>query len=300
MKSLLAGLSLTVLGTTALGTTGVHAGDFPNRPSALPGSEPASVVAIAMTGAGLRLRTPGPGTTGRPPLIRVKSPPECNAQKYHGPGAVITYDPDKFEYTPEYLKYGRGNRQSRAGAIEEAERRFAELVTPKVLELLRLANRVRRSRGLSEMKLEPRLMLAAKRHNIDIARHALMQHTGTDCSQLKDRVWDAGYTWTKIAENLAGGNETASATMGQWTSSKRHLEQMTIPAMTEAGIAYDYNPHPPRGGIPIKHFWTLILARPDPWRDHRKGRAGEDFNDHLKEKAPKKSRKGQTSAQKKS
>jgi len=76
---------------------------------------------------------------------------------------------------------------------------------------------------------------------------------------------------------------------------------MTIPAMTEAGIAYDYNPHPPRGGIPIKHFWTLILARPDPWRDRRGMSAGdEDFNDHLKEKAPKKSGKGRTSAQKKS
>lgn len=296
MKSLLAGLSLIVLGTTGVQAATVRAG-----PAVLPDAAHAGPVQVALTGALAVPRSvlPAPrALPGEPTLIRVRSRPECNAKKYHGPGAVITYDPDKFDYTPEYLKYGRGNRQSRAAAIKEAERRFPELVTPKVLEMLRLVNKVRRSRGLSEMKLEPRLMLAAKRHNIDIARHALMQHTGTDCSQLKDRVWDAGYTWTKIAENLAGGNETATATLGQWTGSKRHLEQMTIPAMTEAGIAYDYNPHPPRNGIPIKHFWTLILARPDPWRDRRKG--NEDFNDHLKEDAPKKSPKGHTSAQKKS
>ncbi len=296
MKSLIAGFSLIVLGAT-----GVHAGGPLDRLPPLPKGAASAPMLVALTGAIPKPRVLPWATTGGNFLVRVKSKPECNAQKYHGPGAVITYDPDKFEYTPEYLKVGRGNRQSRAAAIAEAEQRFADLVTPKVLEMLRLANEVRRKHGLSEMRLEPRLTLAAKRHNIDIARHALMQHTGTDCSQLKDRVWDAGYTWTKIAENLAGGNETAAATMGQWTSSKRHLEQMTIPAMTEAGIAYDYNPHPPRGGIPIKHFWTLILARPDPWRDRRDGRTGDSgFNDHLKEKAPKKSRKGQTSVGKKS
>ena len=114
------------------------------------------------------------------------------------------------------------------------------------------------------MKLEPRLMVAAKRHNLDIARHALMQHTGTDCSQLGDRVWDEGYTWRRIAENLAGGRATAEATMQQWTGSARHLMQMTLTGMTEAGIAYDYNPNPPRHGIPIKHFWTLIMAGARP------------------------------------
>ena len=194
--------------------------------------------------------------------------PECKAWKYHGADRVERpYDPGKYIYTEEYKR--NPNRPSRPEAARIAEQRFASMVNDKVLRMLELVNRVRARRGHTTMKLEPRLMMAAKRHNLDIARYALMQHTGTDCSQLGDRVWDSGYTWTKIAENLAGGNEAAITTLGQWTHSSRHLMQMTLPGMTEAGIAYDYNPNPPRSGIPIKHFWTLILARPDPWRDQR-------------------------------
>ena len=191
---------------------------------------------------------------------------ECKAWKYHGADQIPRpYDPDRFVYTEEYKRDpGRPGREEAARLADAA---FPTLIDVKVLRMLHLINRIRERRGHSTMKLEPRLMVAAKRHNLDIARHALMQHTGTDCSQLGDRVWDEGYTWRRIAENLAGGRATAEATMQQWTGSARHLMQMTLTGMTEAGIAYDYNPNPPRHGIPIKHFWTLIMARPDPWRD---------------------------------
>ena len=185
----------------------------------------------------------------------------CKAWKYHGADQIPRpYDPDRYVYTEEYK---RGpDRPGREEAARLADEAFPQLVDAKVLRMLYLINRVRSRRGHTTMKLETRLMVAAKRHNLDIARHALMQHTGTDCSQLGDRVWDEGYTWRRVAENLAGGRATAEATMQQWTGSTRHLMQMT-----EVGIAYDYNPNPPHRGIPIKHFWTLIMAEPDPWRD---------------------------------
>ena len=194
--------------------------------------------------------------------------PECKAWKYHGADQIPRpYDPDVYAYTEEYKR--DPVRPGREETARFADARFPRLIGDKVLRMLYLINRVRARRGHTTMKLEPRLMLAAKRHNLDIAHHALMQHTGTDCSQLGDRVWDTGYTWTRIAENLAGGRPTAAATMRQWTGSTRHLMQMTLTGMTEVGIAYDHNPNPPRFAIPIKHFWTLIMARPDPWRDHR-------------------------------
>lgn len=191
---------------------------------------------------------------------------ECKAWKYHGADRIPRpYDPDLFVYTEEYKR--SPDRPGREEAARLADEAFPQLIDAKVLRMLHLINRVRARRGHSTMKLEPRLMAAAKRHNLDIARHALMQHTGTDCSQLGDRVWDEGYTWRRIAENLAGGRATAEATMQQWTGSAVHLMQMTLTGMTEVGIAHDYNPNPPSHGIPIKHFWTLIMAHPDPWRD---------------------------------
>jgi len=213
-------------------------------------------------------RTRGKKRARRQASRRGGRQPECKSWKYHGADrAERPYNPEQYIYTEEYKR--NPGRPSRAEAARIAEERFPQMVNDKVLRMLELVNKVRTRRGHTTMKLEPRLMVAAKRHNLDIARYALMQHTGTDCSQLADRVWDAGYTWTKIAENLAGGNLSAVTTMRQWTGSSRHLMQMTLPGMTEAGIAYDYNPNPPRSGIPIKHFWTLILARPDPWRDRR-------------------------------
>jgi uncharacterized protein YkwD len=279
MKSLILSVSLILLATAGARADGRFA--LP----ALPGADDAGFTLAALPGfarAALPTTRALPGRRGPGRIVLVRGHPECHGRKYHRPGYVDNYDPDHFQYTPEYLKYGRAKQPSRREAIAIAEKRFPELVTPKVVEMLRLVNNLRRSRGLTQMRMEPRLMLAAKRENVDIARYALMQHTGTDCSQLKDRVWDAGYTWTKIAENLAGGNATATATLGQWTSSKRHLFQLTLPGMTEAGLAYDYNPHPPRDGIPIKHFWTLILARPDPWRDRRG--LGDRFDDKLLQK----------------
>ncbi len=191
---------------------------------------------------------------------------ECKAWKYHGADQIPRpYDPDRFVYTEEYKR--APDRPGREEAARRADAAFPQLIDARVLRMLHLINRVRERRGHTAMKLEPRLMVAAKRHNLDIARHALMQHTGTDCSQLVDRVWDEGYTWRRIAENLAGGRATAEATMQQWTGSAVHLMQMTLTGMTEVGIAYDHNPNPPRHGVPIKHFWTLIMAEPDPWRD---------------------------------
>jgi uncharacterized protein YkwD len=296
MKKPLAGILLIAVGATA-----AHADSLLTLRT-VPRSNDGGYQLAAMTGLAYKGLPPLqalPRPDGRRALVLVRGHPECHGRKYHTADWVDSYDPDKFTYTPEYVKYGKAKQPSRKEAAKIAEQRFAELVTPKVVEMLRLVNKLRRSRGLTEMKMDPRLMLAAKRHNINIAQHALMQHTGTDCSQLKDRVWDSGYTWTKIAENLAGGNETATATLGQWTSSKRHLMQLTLPAMTEAGLAYDYNPHPPRNGIPIKHFWTLILARPDPWRDHRDSK--DSFNDHLNDAPTKKgSPKGNTNSAKKS
>lgn len=202
-------------------------------------------------------------------IIPVASPAKCAAHKYHGPTMIdFPYDPEKYVYTPEYER--DSSRPGRAESARIAEKKFPSLVTPKVLEMLRLANEARTSRGHTAMKLEPRLTAAAKRHNIDIATHGLMQHTATDCSQLRDRVWDEGYTWTAIAENLAGSKDTALKTMAQWLGSKRHLEQMTLAGMTDVGIAYDFNPTGPRKGLPLKHYWTLILGRPDPWRDMRR------------------------------
>ncbi len=202
------------------------------------------------------------GQAGRPGRDRL----ECKAWKYHGADRIPRpYDPDRFVYTEEYKR--APDRPGREEAARRADAAFPQLIDAKVLRMLHLINRVRERRGHTAMKLEPRLMVAAKRHNLDIARHALMQHTGTDCSQLVDRVWDEGYTWRRIAENLAGGRATAEATMQQWTGSAVHLMQMTLTGMTEVGIAYDHNPNPPRHGVPIKHFWTLIMAEPDPWRD---------------------------------
>lgn len=156
-----------------------------------------------------------------------------------------------------------GTRASEDSAVGTGGEPPPVTASPEVLELLDRINAFRAARGLSTLQLEPRLMRAAERHSLDMAAHSFLRHVGSDGSEMEDRVRDAGYDYFKVAENLAGGNASAARTMRQWTGSRVHAEQMSITFATDAGIAYVRGP---RG---LRHYWTLILAQPDIWRDPR-------------------------------
>jgi uncharacterized protein YkwD len=73
-----------------------------------------------------------------------------------------------------------------------------------------------------------------------------------------ERAWDrmshAGYDWQTAGENLAAGNATAEATMGQWLDSDGHCANLMNPNFTDLGVGYV--PGGPYGTLWVQNFAT--------------------------------------------
>lgn len=103
----------------------------------------------------------------------------------------------------------------------------------------------------------PALAGAASRHSTDMATRNFFSHTGSDGSDVGTRVSAAGYGWTSVAENIAGGPATVAQVMNGWLSSPGHCANLMGAGFQEVGVACVA-----RVGSAYTQYWTLVLARP--------------------------------------
>ena len=89
---------------------------------------------------------------------------------------------------------------------------------------------------------------AAQRHADDLAKYNIFSHTGSDRSEVKDRVSDTGYDWTTVGENIAKGYHDIEAVVMGWKSSEGHCKNMMNGSFKEVGTAQN-------GAI-----WVQVLA----------------------------------------
>lgn len=94
-----------------------------------------------------------------------------------------------------------------------------------------------------------RLADAAQVHANDMARADFFSHTGSDASQVGDRVTRAGYGWCLVAENIAKGHRSLTEVMSAWAASPGHLQNMLRPGVTEFAVV--------EGPDAI---WVMVLA----------------------------------------
>ncbi|MEM9754704.1 MAG: CAP domain-containing protein [Pseudomonadota bacterium] len=96
----------------------------------------------------------------------------------------------------------------------------------------------------------PALQAAAQVHADDIARRGGLSHTGSDGSQVWDRVSRAGYVHCFVAENIARGQPDVPSVIRAWIGSPGHYRNMVNPAAVHFGFARSSD------------VWVLVLARP--------------------------------------
>ena len=101
------------------------------------------------------------------------------------------------------------------------------------------------------------LARAAQLHSSDMARHNFLSHTGSDGSDVGQRAENAGYDYRRIAENIAGGQKTASEVVNAWLESSGHCANIMNPALMEIGAACVQDDR-----TEYTTYWTLILASP--------------------------------------
>jgi uncharacterized protein YkwD len=100
--------------------------------------------------------------------------------------------------------------------------------------LLQAINTARASQGLAPLKLEPHLVLAARRYSRVLARTSQLSHTalGRDVGQ---RLAAAGYRGQAFGEDLAVGM-TAEQTVAAWLASPLHRQVLLSPQFRRVGL----------------------------------------------------------------
>lgn len=100
------------------------------------------------------------------------------------------------------------------------------------------------------VKLNAKLMAAAKAHSDDMQRRNQMTHYGKNGESPTQRLAKVGYQWRIWAENVAMGQPNEESVVKAWMESPGHCANIMNPQATEIGVA--------RTG----QYWTILLAAP--------------------------------------
>jgi uncharacterized protein YkwD len=99
-----------------------------------------------------------------------------------------------------------------------------------------LVNQEREKAGCDAVTVDNRLTAAAEDHSQDQADMGKMTHTGSDGSTVGKRVTRAGYTWSKVGENVASGTTSPERAMQLWMNSSAHRDNILNCAFGHIGV----------------------------------------------------------------
>lgn len=120
-------------------------------------------------------------------------------------------------------------------------------------EVLSRINAERRAKGLATLRASARLSRVAQAHACDNAPRRSISHTGSDGSDLGQRLRREGYQFATAAENTGLGFDSPTRAMALWMASSGHRSNILNPSVTELGVGMADGPRP---------AWVLVMARP--------------------------------------
>jgi uncharacterized protein YkwD len=136
-------------------------------------------------------------------------------------------------------------------------------VAARVLELVNAARDQGRDCGrerfqpVPPLKLSPQLTTAASGHASDMARNAVLAHTGSDGSTTDQRIARTGYAFGVSGENVAAGQKNVESVVAAWLATPGHCATLMGPQYKEMGVAFAIAP-PDEKNLSI--YWTQVLA----------------------------------------
>jgi uncharacterized protein YkwD len=118
-------------------------------------------------------------------------------------------------------------------------------------EVLRLVNVERAGSGCGPVTADAILAQVARAHSKDMAVNKFFDHNSQDGRSPFDRMRAAGYSFSTAAENIAAGQQTASAVMESWMNSPGHRKNILNCALKELGVGMWK-----QSGSPYGIYWT--------------------------------------------
>jgi len=101
------------------------------------------------------------------------------------------------------------------------------------------------------------LEISSRGHSEDMASNNFHDHTGSDGLRVHHRVTNAGYSWWRVGENIAGGQASIAEVMEDWIESEGHCNNIMNPGYTEVGAALAINKN-----AYYHIYWTQNFAQP--------------------------------------
>lgn len=103
----------------------------------------------------------------------------------------------------------------------------------------------------SPLRVEPRLVDAARAHGADMAARAYFAHESQDGRTPFDRMAQAGYAGFAAAENIAAGQASPAEVVEAWRTSPGHCRNLYAADLDEVGVGYVFDE-----GAPYRHYWV--------------------------------------------
>lgn len=108
-------------------------------------------------------------------------------------------------------------------------------------KLIELVNRERVAEGLSPLRCNARLCLAARKHAEDMARRNYYSHSERDGGRFYNRIYNAGYPISKCGENIAVGFTSAEEVFEGWIIAPEHRVNILNGDFTETGVGFAWS-----------------------------------------------------------
>ena len=101
------------------------------------------------------------------------------------------------------------------------------------------------------------LLQAAKGHATDMATNNYFSHTGQDGRSPDQRVLAAGYSYTRMGENIAAGQTSVESAMVGWIGSVSHCQNMMTPDFKDIAVACVRN-----DASAYRLYWVMEMGWP--------------------------------------
>jgi uncharacterized protein YkwD len=123
----------------------------------------------------------------------------------------------------------------------------ARTLTSSEASLLQTMNSVRTSRGLAPLRVDIRLVRAARGHSADMLRRQYFAH-----GSVASRALAAGARGPIFGEDLAWGTQiTATWVVNQWLASQSHRAVLLRPGFRRVGIGIVFGTFAGHGGAGV-------------------------------------------------
>jgi uncharacterized protein YkwD len=127
-----------------------------------------------------------------------------------------------------------------------------------VTQLLTLINNVRASNNLPTLQTNTQLTTAAEEHAVDMLCDNYFSDIGLDLSTPEERVSQAGFTASNVAEHIyASQAGTPQTAFDWWMDKEQNRESILSANFTQAGVSYVRSDDSLFGG-----YFVVIMANP--------------------------------------